>query len=609
MLSPQSGTAETPVDNVNSVIPKKHRWYQGPIIPVAGLLFGLVVWLWAYFAYETMFGLSTMLGDSPRSIIVQVAAPGIALLIVSLWFYFLTGYSLRTKLTVFACSLIPFILAFVCIRRIDFDGNMVMIPRYRWDKTVAEKLNAQSAMTTDSNTVGQGYEGPLPEPRPEDMVQFRGAESNGIVVGPALRTDLSDSNPPPQLWHAPIGEGYSQFVILKDLAISMEQLGTDEAVVCYSTATGKEFWKYSYTALFTEAMGGPGPRSTPIIHDGKVYALGATGHACCLDLATGKKLWSKEILQKDGKPLPNTEWGLSSSPLLVSDMVIFNPGALDGLGLVALKQASGETVWEGSGYNTFQPNGGQNRCGYSTPIVMTLSGQPQIVHFHAKGLSGFEIKTGKVLWTFPFENGAGVNVCQPLLLPDQQILICSSYGNGSALVKVNKAEAEFKAEQVWHKTDIMRTKFTNCVLYQGHVYGLDEGTLSCIEPIQGVETWKKKSRQRIYGHGQILLVHDKILVMAENGDLALVKADPAKYEEIWHIPALTESHRVWNPPALVDGIAYIRDHMEMAAYNLASTPGSTSPNTSTPGSLNNDSKTSSVSPTAIDTTLTSREKP
>jgi outer membrane protein assembly factor BamB len=212
-----------------------------------------------------------------------------------------------------------------------------------------------------------------------------------------------------------------------------------------------------------------------------------------------------------------------------------------------------------------------NYSGYSTPMLAEFAGKKQILHLHGKGLSGINLENGQAYWTFPFENGPGVNVCQPILFPDDQVLISTSYGNGSALVKIKQENETWSAEKVWQNFDVMRAKFSSNVLHDGYVYGLDEGMLSCIDPIKGVETWQKKSRQRKYGHGQLLLVGNHLLVMAEDGNLALVEANPQEYKEVWKFPALKENgtKRVWNPPALVDGVAYIRDHTEMVAYKIS----------------------------------------
>ena len=143
-------------------------------------------------------------------------------------------------------------------------------------------------------------------------------------------------------------------------------------------------------------MGGIGPRSTPTVYKDKVYAIGATGHAWCLSLKDGKPEWDRKLLEKEGAKLPNTEWGITSSPLIHEGNVIFNPGAVDGFGLVALDLLTGKTVWEGSGYKDFKSTHTVNRCGYSTPVIMELVGESQIVHYHGLGVSGINPASGKI---------------------------------------------------------------------------------------------------------------------------------------------------------------------------------------------------------------------
>ena len=168
-------------------------------------------------------------------------------------------------------------------------------------------------------------------------------------------------------------------------------------------------------------------------------------------------------------------------------------------------------------------------------------------------------------------------------------MISASYGLGSALIEIDNRGDEWETKEIWHNERLLRAKFSNSVYHKGFVYGLDEGMLTCIDPIKGEETWKKKSRARQYKHGQLLLTGDHLLITSETGDLVLVEANPNKFNEIWKIPALKQSGRVWNPPALVDGIAYLRDHQFMAAYNLNTKNPETSTTTETPTTETSDS--------------------
>ena len=529
-------------------------WFREWGLPVlAVLVLGpILIWLRVFYT-NPLWGLSVVsLGT--------LAFGGALVLILLFWFCLFSYFSRRTVLAV----MIPLLLVTAgwaaSIRNVKIDGDMQPIFIYRWDPIIDPQVAQESQPEEAEEFVLSEF----------DVPAFRGRRRDGIFPGPVLNADWQ-TEPPRELWRTSVGEGYASMSLVGDRLVTLEQRGQNEAVTCYHAGTGQLRWLTEYPARFYEAMGGLGPRSTPTIDEGQVFVMGATGIVTCLDLYSGQIVWKRSLLEELGNP--NITWGMSSSPLVLGDQVIVNPGGPQGNGLMSLDRHTGQTIWQGAGLTQFGKVGGQNLAGYSSPMLMEVDGIEQIVIFDGHGLSGHDPLSGTQWWHFQHTNDAGVNVAQPILLEGgKEFLISASYGMGSALVRVQKTatstEGEpekltWTAERVWHDATLMRCKFTNPVLHEGFVYGLDEGILSCIDPRTGTRKWKNGR----YRHGQVLLTNGQLLIISEAGDLALVEARPDRFSELASMPALPKS-RVWNQHTLVNGIVYVRDDNHMAAYDL-----------------------------------------
>ena len=294
--------------------------------------------------------------------------------------------------------------------------------------------------------------------------------------------------------------------------VTIEQRRDQEAVVCYDSATGTEIWANSYSADFEETMGGPGPRATPTIAGDEVYSYGAIGDLLCIDLKTGKTKWAVKTLANND----NIMWAMSGSPLVYENMVIVNPGtqkdSAKGKAVCAFNRANGELIW----------GSGDTRAGYSSPMLATLAGKLQVVQFDADCIAGYDLKDGTRLWKFDWPIGNGVNVAQPLVLSEDRVFISTSYdvAAGRLCLKVTFDDGKWQVKELW-KNNKLRCKFTSPVFYEGFIYGLDEGILACVEASSGKPF---KWRDGRYGHGQILLTGDLILILSETGKLVLVQA-------------------------------------------------------------------------------------
>jgi outer membrane protein assembly factor BamB len=186
------------------------------------------------------------------------------------------------------------------------------------------------------------------------------------------------------------------------------------------------------------------------------------------------------------------------------------------------------------------------------------------VIFDADGLAGYDAGGKGELWRYEKESYNGIHVAQPLVLADDRLFVSSGYGRGCALVRVQKQDQRWSAQELW-KTLTMQCKFTSPVLYKDHIYGLDEAVLSCVDVATGQRVWRGKR----YGHGQLLRQDDLLVVLGEGGEVALVEASPKAFRELGRVQAL-QGDKTWNCPALADGRLYVRNSQEMACFDLRS---------------------------------------
>ncbi len=348
-----------------------------------------------------------------------------------------------------------------------------------------------------------------------------------------------------ELWRQPIGGGYASFAIANGRAFTIEQRRKKEAVVAYDMANGREVWAHSYNANFQEAMGGDGPRATPVWNEGLLYSLGATGEFRCLDAATGSVRWSKNILEENGAR--NIQWGMSNSPLIVDGMAIVMPGGANGKSIVAYNKLTGETIWKSL----------DDKASYTSPMLVTLYGKRQILAVTASRAIGLDPENGALLWEFPWQTDHDINSALPVVIDESHFLISAGYGHGAALVEVSPSGAK----AVWQNTK-MKNKFNHSVLHDGYLYGFDESILACIDVKTGDLKWKGGR----YGYGQLLLASGYLVVLSEQGEVVLVKAAPDGHREVAKFAAI--EGKTWNSPAISDGFLLVRNTAEMACYRI-----------------------------------------
>jgi outer membrane protein assembly factor BamB len=376
---------------------------------------------------------------------------------------------------------------------------------------------------------------------------FRGPERDGVIRGLSIKTDWSTS-PPVEMWRRPIGPGWSSFAVAGDLIFTQEQRGDDEMVSAFNLKTGEPVWRHRDATRFWESNGGAGPRGTPAVHNNRVYSLGATGILNALDARSGGFVWSRNAATDTGKTVP--DWGIASSPLVVDDVVIV---AVAGQ-LAAYDAATGKPRWMG------QPGGG----GYSSPHFAMIGGVPQVLLLRGARTISVAPADGTLLWEHTSAVPA-VSIVQPTVL-DAGVLIAAGDamgGLGIRRVAVARGPAGWTVEERWHSRGL-KPYFSDLVVHKGHAFGFDGSILSAID----LETGERKWKGGRYGSGQLVLLPDQdlLLVVSEEGELALVSATPDKFTEVARFPALDA--KTWNHPVVTGDVLLIRNGEEMAAFRL-----------------------------------------
>ncbi|MCY3017582.1 MAG: PQQ-like beta-propeller repeat protein [Planctomycetota bacterium] len=356
-----------------------------------------------------------------------------------------------------------------------------------------------------------------------------------------------------------------------------------ERVLCVDEATGKILWTHSYLRKYTVAYG-TGPRATPTVHGDKVYTLGTMGDFYCLEAATGKEVWKKNLVQNYGAAVPL--YGYAIQPLVEGDQVIILVGG-SGPAVLALDRHNGKELWKA--LSASEP-------GYSAPLICTLAGQRQLIVWHADGMAGLVPDSGKVLWSIPHATKVGMSITTPAIEGNR--LAVSSQYEGALMLEFKpgaaapeilwKASTGGAPEKEWKKTGF-NTTLSTVLLLDNFMYGVSlYGEMCCLNGNTGERVWTAlaptsggtEPKER---WSTVFMVphHDRVFIFNEKGDLILSRLTSKGYEEISraHIldPDMPSSGTggrkvVWSHPAFANRCVYARNNQELICVSLAAKP-------------------------------------
>ncbi len=363
---------------------------------------------------------------------------------------------------------------------------------------------------------------------------WRGPDRNGICSEKDFKVDWSGGLK--TLWKASVGTGFSSFAVADGRVYTTGNAGDTDTVYAFDAATGKALWTHAYPCPLEPKYYDGGTSATPTVDAGKVYTLSKVGHLFCLDAGTGKVDWSRNVSEDPGAKPPT--WGFAGSAYVDGPRLILNVGSAG----LCLEKATGKTLWAS----------GNGPAGYSTPLPCEIGGKRTAVLFVQKAVIGVDPETGKLLWEHPWKTSYDANIADPIVAGNE-VFIASGYGTGCALLKVDGGAAA----EVWRNKN-MRNHFNSCVLWEGHVYGVDndagkKNEVRCLDWKTGELKWAQEG----LGCGSIAVAGGKLLVLGEKGDLVLAEASPAGWKEITRAQIL--GGKCWTVPVLCGGRLYARN--------------------------------------------------
>jgi outer membrane protein assembly factor BamB len=389
--------------------------------------------------------------------------------------------------------------------------------------------------------------------------QFLGPDRTAALSAVPL-ADWQD-HPPKELWRRSVGAAWSSFATSQGIAITQEQRGEQECVTAYRLHDGQPLWVHQDAIHFQSSLGGPGPRATPTIVDNFVYTMGATGRLNCLRLVDGQPIWHVQTGDAAHPPLH----GCTGSPLVVEDLVIVNLAHAAGPCIAAFARDSGTMVWET----------GLHRTSYASPHPAQIAGIDQVLLHHEDGLESFSLQDGRTLWYYPFANSERTHASQPIVLESQddadtakRVFVSTGYGGGSVLLEIAKVAAgssasvdSWEVREQWRSREL-ETKFCTAVVRGQTVFGLDNGILEAVDLASGTRLWKSGR----FGHGQVLLADDQLIILGEDGTLVLAAAEPEGFRKLGQIKALTG--KTWNHACLAMPYLLVRNDGEAVCYHV-----------------------------------------
>ncbi|MEZ6091209.1 MAG: PQQ-binding-like beta-propeller repeat protein [Pirellulaceae bacterium] len=496
---------------------------------------------------------------------------GLAFLIVvwTLWVLALSRWPWRGRLFGAAALIAVPILFFMLFRPVG--GGDVNFLRFEpvWTSRVRPEPLKQQA--TDGVV-------DLKTETSDDFPRFLNSDTSTAVDATIDADAFSQSR---IVWKQPIGLGWSGFVARNGFAVTMEQRAENECVSCYRIDTGELQWIYKHPARHRDSMnlGHVGPRSTPTLDDGNVYAVGALGNFVCLDGSSGEPIWRVDLNELLGITLSTAKdvdgstiafesntslaWGRSGSPLIVDDLVVVTGGGPVGENrstLLAFDRQTGELRWRG----------GDEMIAYGSPTIASLAGKRQILLTAETQTMGFDPATGDVLWRMPRpgQSDGAANTSQVTVVSDNDVLVTKGYPDGGGeLIRLRPSDNGIEPQSVWSNGRVMRTKLTSPLVYEGYAYCISNGFMECVDLSDGQRVWKRRGR---FGHGQILRVGDKILVHSETGTLHLIDAVSDEYREYGAIDTIDGI--CWNNLCLYGSMLLVRSDLEAACVELPISP-------------------------------------
>ena len=388
-----------------------------------------------------------------------------------------------------------------------------------------------------------------------DWVQWGGPRRDFTTNSKGLAAAWPATGPK-QLWTRPLGAGHSAILASGNTLYTMYSVGEQEVVVALAADTGKTIWEYKYDApqagMNYEA--GVGPHSTPLLVDEMLYTVGATGKLFALDKKSGKVAWSHDLWKDYGGR--KVDRGYSCSPLAYKNTIILTLGGRENQTLIAFNQKDGAVAWK-NGSLDWSP---------SSPILINVDGQEQMVAFLGKVVAGIDPNNGNLLWSHPHVTEWGLNITMPVWGPDNLLFISSAYSGGSRVLKLTQKDGKTTAEELWfHRR--MRVHHGTAIRIGDYVYGSSGDFGPAFFAAVNVKTGEIAYQDRTFPKSNFVLADGKLIILDEDGNLALATATPTALKVISKVSVL--KNLAWTVPTLVGTKLYLRDRRTIMALDLS----------------------------------------
>ena len=379
-----------------------------------------------------------------------------------------------------------------------------------------------------------------------DSPQFRGPERNGIFPETGLLASWPEGGPP-LLWAAEgLGDGFASVSVVGDRIYTTGKFGRNGSVVALDR-DGNRLWATDYGETH-DGNGYPGTRTTPTFDDGMLYIMTSLGEAVALDAESGAIRWRRDLPSRD------ITWGISESPLVVDDLVVYTPGGNAGT-LLALDKKSGKTRWAMTEL--------LERSAYCSPRLFEEGGLRQIVTLTERHLIGVDPDDGDLLWKVEHPGRYDIHAVSPVF-DGRSIFISDGYGQGSRMFEL--AADGGGVREVWRNDDL-DVHHGGAVLVDGVVYGAaSNGTWYALDAVSGEVL---ASRRRL-GKGSMVFADGRLYGYVESGDVLLVDPDPQRFEAVGELDIERGRGQHWAHPVLAGGVLYIRHGDVLMAYDIAS---------------------------------------
>jgi outer membrane protein assembly factor BamB len=362
---------------------------------------------------------------------------------------------------------------------------------------------------------------------------------------------------PRKLWSRKLGKGYSSILADDGRLYTMYRANERETVISLDAKTSKTLWEYAYESLPCERnieQFGRGPRATPLLTGGRLYTIGVAGVMHCLDADTGSVLWSHDLVREfGGFGLKVCECGYSSSPIEYKNTVVALVGGKD-QAIIAFNKADGTVAWRSLDFE----------INYSTPRIMNIHGEDQVVALLTTHVVGVDANTGKLRWQFPCENWWRENISMPVLVDENTVLI-SGPEAGTRCLKITKNGGGFAAEEIW-STRKLQIYHCNSVLLGDYLYASGGVNGPHFMTALNVKSGKTAWRKRGFGSANLVYSDDLFILLGEDGTLAIATAGPDEFTVHSKVAILEEV--AWTAPTVVGRTLYVRDQSNIMAFDL-----------------------------------------